>query len=108
MASKASDPERVDLALGSIATMLDDLVDVRADWERLSADERLNWSLDWGNEMVKLRQLAEAVVAGRLDARRTGRVHKLAERVVAQFDTLERLELRLPTGAVLTLGRAPV
>ncbi len=108
MAAEANDPERADLALRSITAAVDDLPAVSAEWAGLSTDERISWSLDWGNEMAKLQQLAEAVVSARLDTVRTSCVHRLAERVVSQMDTLRRLDLRLPAEVVLALGRAPV
>ncbi len=46
-------------ALETIALTLGDLPDVANQWEHLSVDERLGWSLDWGNEMAKLEALAD-------------------------------------------------
>ena len=41
MAAKADDPERVDLALRSVESVLDELPSLADDWASLSQDERL-------------------------------------------------------------------
>ena len=105
MAAKADDPERVDLALRSIESLLDELSGLAEDWAALSQDERLAWSLEWGNEMAKLRHLAEAEAAGRLDRRRAGIFRMLAERAVDALGLIEQLGLRRPAELVLTVGR---
>jgi hypothetical protein len=100
MAAKADDPERIDRAFRSIAAVLDDLPAIAAEWETLSTDERLAWSLDWGNEIVKLRQMAEDAGAARLDASRYAEYRRLAERVTALSSIIERLKLRQPAEIV--------
>ena len=105
MAAKASDPGRIDLALRSIESLLDELPALADDWTSLSTDERLAWSLAWGNEMAKLRQLAEAEAAGQLDARRATSVRLLAERTVHALGLIERLDVRRPDACVLAAGR---
>lgn len=105
MAAKADDSERVDLALRSVEAVLDDLPNLADDWTTLSQDERLAWSLEWGNEMAKMNRLAEAEAAGRLDHRRAGLFHTLAERTVRALGSVERLDLRQPSDLVLAAGR---
>ena len=105
MAAKADDSERVDLALRSINALLDELPSLADDWAALSQDERLAWSLEWGNEMAKLHRLAEAGAADRLDRRRAGMFRALAERAVLAVSTIQRLDLRQPSDLVLAAGR---
>jgi hypothetical protein len=105
MAAKADDPARADLALRSIEDALDELPRLAEDWGAITQDERLAWSLEWGNEMAKLRQLAEAEVAGRLDDPRGRRFRALAERTVGALGLIERLDLRQPAELVLAAGR---
>lgn len=105
MAAKADDLERVDLDLRSVESILDELPRLADDWAASSLDERLAWSLEWGNEMAKLHHLAEAEAAGWLDHRR-GRVFRaLAERTVLVLGVVERLDLRRPSDLVLAAGR---
>ena len=104
-AAKADDSERVDLALRSVESLLDELPSLADDWAALSQDERLAWSLDWGNEMAKLHRLAEAETAGRLDRRPAGIVRALAERTVRALSVIERLDLRQPSDLALAAGR---
>ena len=105
MAAKADDPDRVDLTLRSIASMLDDLPGLAEEWAALSPDERLAWSLDWGNEMAKLRHLAEAEAAGRLDRQRAAIFRALASRTIARLGSIEQLDLRRPADQVLSAGQ---
>ena len=105
MAAKADDLERVDLALRSVESVLDELPSLADDWAALSQDERLAWSLEWGNEMAKLHHLAEAEAAGRLDRRRGASFRALAERTVLDLGTIERLDLRQPSDLVVAAGR---
>lgn len=105
MAPTADDPERITLALRSIAAMLDELRSLAAEWGTLSQDERLAWSLEWGNEMAKLRQLAEADQSGRLDADQRREVHALAERVVLALRQVDKLNLRPPDDSIRLLAR---
>lgn len=104
MAAKADDSKRVDLALRSITSLLDELPSLADDWVALSQDERLAWSLEWGNEMAKLHRLAEADAAGRLNARRGANVRTLTERTVDALTLIQRLDLRQPSALVLEIG----
>jgi len=62
-----ADAQRTPLtSFETIALMLRDLPDVASDWDALSVDERLAWSLDWGNEMSKLGDLGSKAATGRL------------------------------------------
>ena len=105
MATKANDLRRVDIALRSIAAILDELPRLDDDWEHLSRDEQLAWSLEWGNEMAKLGRLAEVEAAGQLDRRRAEAFQALAERTVGALGLVERLDLRQPSALVLAAGR---
>ena len=105
MATQADDSERVDLALRSIESLLDELPRLADDWTALSRDEQFAWSLEWGNEMAKLHCLAEAEAVGRLDGRRAGVFRVLAERTVGALSSIERLDLRQPSALVLAAGR---
>jgi hypothetical protein len=108
MATKADDPGRIDLALRSIEAILDELPELVQGWPGLTTDEHLAWSLDWGNEMAKLRQLAEAEAAGRLDGQRSERFRALAERTVSQLSLIKRIDLRTPDERVLAAGRVHI
>ena len=105
MAAKADNPERIDLALRSVESVLDELPSLADDWAALGQDERLAWSLEWGNEMAKLHHLAEAEAAGQLGRRRSGLFRALAERTVRALSVIERLDLRRPSNLVLAAGR---
>jgi hypothetical protein len=102
---KADDSERLDLALRSIDALLDELPSLADDWANLSQDERLAWSLEWGNEMAKLHHLAEAEADARLDRRSAGAFRALAERAVLAIGTIQRLDLREPSDLVQAAGR---
>jgi hypothetical protein len=106
MAAKTDDLARVDLALRSVEAVLDELPRLAEDWPAITQDERLAWSLDWGNEMAKLRQLAEAESAGRLDALRARRYRALAERAVMALPLIGQLDLRPPAERVLADARS--
>jgi len=108
MVAKTNDPKRIDLALTSIRHMLDDLPEIAAEWDVISTDERLAWSLDWGNEMVKLQHIADALASARLDPDRTAQYRQLADRVAALVSTVDRLGLRRPADVVLGSGPARV
>ena len=105
MAAKANDSARVDLALRSIESVLDELPGLVDDWATLSRDEQLAWSLEWGNEMAKLHRLAEIEAAGHLDRRRSGELRTLAERTVGALSLIECLDLRTPSEFVIAAGR---
>lgn len=83
--------------LESIALMLADLPEVAGEWDQISIDERLSWSLDWGNEMSKLDELARAVAAGTLSQAERGQYHALRRDVEAALPTMDRLGLRRPS-----------
>lgn len=106
MAARADDPERIQLALRSIAAMLEELPNLAHDWPTISRDEQIAWSLEWGNEMSKLRRLAEASDAGRLDRLHDRQFRALAERTVRSIALVERLDLRRPDATVLAAGQA--
>jgi hypothetical protein len=105
MAAKASDPQRIELALRTIDAALGELPSFADDWQQLSEDERLDWSLSWGNEMAKLRQLTEAEAAGHVDPRHFDAIRALAERAVQSLDLVKQLGLRAPDEKVLMAGR---
>jgi hypothetical protein len=104
MAAKADDSERVDLAPRSITSLLDGLPSLADDWAALSQDERLAWSLEWGNEMAKLHRLAKAEAAGRLNRPRGVAFRSLTERTVGALALIQRLDLRQPSALVLEIG----
>jgi hypothetical protein len=106
MATWTDEPERVKLAFRSIESMLDEIPSLVEDWNtELSIDEQIAWSLEWDNEMSKLRRLAEADAAGRLDRRQSQRVRTLAEQAVRVLPLLERANLQRPDEIVLAAGR---
>ena len=105
MAAKASDPQRIELALRTIDAVLDELPSLTDDWLQLGEDERLAWSLSWGNEMAKLRQLTEAEAANQIDRRHVETIRVLAERAVQSLDLVKQLGLRVPDERVLMAGR---
>jgi hypothetical protein len=105
MAAKADDPERVDLALRSIESILDELPNLVQDWAAFSQDERIAWSLEWGNEMAKLGHLAQAEAVGRLNGRHVEVFRVLAGRTVGALSLIEQLELRCSPDSVLAAGR---
>jgi hypothetical protein len=72
--------------------MLDELPSLAADWSALSRDEQLAWSHEWDNEMAKLRRLAEADAADRLDALQQSRFRTLAERTVRVLALADKSE----------------
>jgi hypothetical protein len=108
MAAKADDPTRIDLALRSIESILDELSGLTQGWPGLTTDERIAWSLEWGNEMAKLRQLAETEAAGRLDSQQSERFRALAERTVSQLPLIKMIDLRAPDERVLVAGRVKI
>lgn len=82
--------------LESIALMVADLPEVAGEWDQISADERLSWSLDWGNEMSRLDDLACAAAAGTLSPAEREQYRALRRDVEAALPTVDRLGLRRP------------
>ncbi len=74
--------------------MLGDLPEIATEWEHLTVDERLSWSLDWGNEMSKLEDLAREASAGVLLPNELDRYFELLGRAMP---TVTRLGLRRPS-----------
>lgn len=93
-----ADPERTPLTpLKGIAHTLGDLPEIAAEWERLSVDERLSWSLDWGNEMSKLEDLARPVAAGSLSSAELARYQSLLRKLSTAMPIIAQLGLRCPS-----------
>ena len=81
----------------SIALILADLPEIAGEWDQISADERLSWSLDWGNEMAKLDHLSRAAAAGTLGRAERERYRALRRDIQAALPTIARLGLRRPS-----------
>ncbi len=105
MATWPDDQERVQLAFRSIGAVLDELPSLANDWPTISRDEQLAWSHEWDNEMAKLRRLAEADAAGRLDSPQQQRFRTLAERTARALTLAEQIDLLRPDDRVLAAGR---
>jgi hypothetical protein len=82
--------------LHTAGLMLGDLADVAEEWESLSIDERMSWSLDWGNEMSGLVRVARVAAQGLLTESECQQYQRLLHGLKAALPTLERLNLRLP------------
>jgi hypothetical protein len=108
MATRADDPDRIQIAFRSIEAMLDELPNLVDDWPTISRDEQLAWSLEWDNEMAKLRRLAEGTAAGRLDRDQQQRFRMLAMRTVRSLALIEQIDLLRPADAVLEAGQVRV
>lgn len=109
MAAQADDPARTELALRSIEAILDELPSLADDWTSgLSLDEQIAWSLEWGNEMAKLRRLGEADATGHLDQSQSKRFRTLAERAVRALPLVEQINFRRPDDIILAMGRLPI
>jgi len=108
MDAKTDDSERTQLALQSVEAMLDELPTLADDWDTISRDEQLAWSLEWGNEMAKLRRLADGAATGRLNLLQRERFRILAERTVQSIALIEQLDLRMPAETVLAAGQVRV
>jgi len=105
MATTAEDPERMNRTFQSIESMLDEAPQLAEDWAELSIDERTSWSLEWDNEMAKLRHVAEAEAAGLLNRSQARRFRALAEWAVRLLGVIEQINLQRPDEIVLTAGR---
>jgi len=77
--------------------MVADLPEVAGEWDQISVDERLSWSLDWGNEMSRLDDLARAAAAGTLSPAECARYHAVRRDVEAVLPSVDRLGLRRPS-----------
>ena len=80
--------------LETIARTLGNLREIATEWEHLTVDERLSWSLDWGNEMSKLEDLTREASAGVLLPNELDRYFELLGRAMP---TVTRLGLRGPS-----------
>lgn len=80
--------------LETIARMLGDLPEIATEWEHLTVDERLSWSLDWGNEMSKLEDLTREASAGVLLPKELDRYFELLGQLGRAMPTVTRLGLR--------------
>ena len=96
MTTTADIRERALIYLHTVELMVNDLPEVAADWPELSDGERDGWSLDWGNEMARLRRLAEYVLAGALDEADLGRYHAVLAKLHDAMPLIARLDLRRP------------
>ncbi len=91
-------------ALESIARTLADLPEVAEQWAGLSVDEQLGWSLDWGNEMSKLEEVASRASEGSLTAAEQACYRDLVAAFEAALPTINALKLRRPS---VPLGNEP-
>jgi hypothetical protein len=82
--------------LDAIATLLLDLPDVAAEWDKLSEVQRMAWALDWSNDMSRLEQLARAAQQGFLTTDQHERYRHIAKQVKQTLPLLERLDLYRP------------
>ena len=96
MATQADEQRRTVKRLDMIELMLAELPDVAAEWETLSVDERISWSMDWGNEMESLRCLVTQDAAGLLSAKQRPRYDLLLRRLEEALPLIDRLCLRRP------------
>lgn len=91
MAANADEGRRIELGLNAIDAVLRDVPTVAATWAAMSEGERITWSMEWGNEMSRLRQFADA--AGLMSPDQSARCRNLAERVRAARATIDSLDL---------------
>jgi hypothetical protein len=82
--------------LESIALTLAELPEVAAEWEELPVDERLGWSLDWGNEMSKLEGLAHSGDPGALSSSDRAQYEEILRKLHEATPLVRRLGLRQP------------
>ena len=97
MAPTTDESRRVELGLKAIEAVLRDLPTVASTWSSMSEDERVVWSMEWGNEMSRLRQLDEDGATGHLTSEQARRCRALVERVRAAQASIVALGLRGPS-----------
>ena len=108
MAASAEEIHRVELGLNAIDAVLRDVRGIVAAWSSLSEDDRISWSLEWSNEMARLRHLADDDAAGRLSSAHRVRFRSLVERAWAERSSVEALGLTdLPDIPALRLSNVP-
>lgn len=83
--------------LESIALTVADLPEIAGEWAQICVDERLSWSLDWGNEMSRLDDLARAAADGTLSPAACEKYRALLRDVEAALPTVDRLGPRRPS-----------
>ncbi len=101
MATRTNDRRRIVKQMRAVELMLADLPELAGEWEQLSIDEQISWSLDWGNEMAGLKDLAAAAAHGDLNHAHQARYQSLVHRLCDALPLIDRLGLRqppLPTG----------
>jgi len=97
MATTAGGRRRPLTPFESIARTLADLPDVAVEWDALSVDERMSWSLDWSNEMAKLELLARRATAHDLSRGEAEQFGELLRRIDQAVPIIDRLSLRRPS-----------
>ena len=93
MVASARDSHRVELGLNAVEAVLRDLPSVAAAWASLEEDERIVFSLEWGNEMARLRQLRTAEASEDLSAAQAARLRTLVAWAESERPTIESLGL---------------
>jgi hypothetical protein len=82
--------------LRTVELMVEDLASVAGEWDQLSPDERMSWSLDWSNEMAALERISRAAAAGQLPSAAPARFRRLVRKIGTALPLLDRLHLYRP------------
>lgn len=96
MVTTAQANRRAVMYLDSIELTVHALPEVEQEWGQLGDLQRAAWSIDWDNEMSKLRFLAQDCSAGLLTADQQARYRDLLRQLGELLPTIERLDLYRP------------
>lgn len=88
--------EHAEFYLKTAETIVEDLVEIAGEWEKVSKDEQLAFSYDWGNVMVRVGLLGEYADKKVLDGEHYKRYLRLREHLVDLLPLIRKLHLRQP------------
>lgn len=91
-----SELERIDRDLRYIVGTLADLEDVAPDWDDESIHVKLDWYMEWGNDMDILQCLREAFENQTMTKAQEKSFVEILNWVQRLIPTIERLELEMP------------
>lgn len=96
MAATTDIEEQAVTTLRTVELMVEDLASVAGEWDQLSPDERMSWSLDWSNEMSALERVTRAGADGHPPAAAVARYRRLVRKIGDALPILARLDLYRP------------
>jgi hypothetical protein len=97
MANKPTMSRSIDQALRYDHAMLDELVEVTAEWDKIPDAEIASWTMDWHQfAFDKMKQTTEDYVNGHMNPEQEQEYRRLIQRIEEHRDLIRQFGLTVP------------